>query len=452
MCGIVGGQLAEVDLTTIAHRGPDDAQVVTCGPWLLGHTRLAVQDVTSESRQPMQRGAVTLTFNGELWAPHELRATYMLDCTTTGDTEVFALLLDRFSEDALRYVRGMFAVAWVASDNVLRIARDAYGEVPLHYGFTTDNRFVYGSEIAAVLAHGAHPTTIRWVNPGGIIRVYPDSRIEYDRWHHSPAYGETDDIGALLRQGVRDRLTADVPVGLLVSGGLDSSLIAALAARPDLPAYTAVHHAKSSDHRAARKLAERLGLQLIEVRVPSPTADDLADVVRIIEQPHKAQVEIAWACLHLARRLQKDGIRVVLSGEGSDELLGSYGMSYHGIKQYGWRGYRERTFIGQHRKNFARTNKVFMRYGVEARLPFLHEPFIARILDATQDEVTAHRRHPKAIIAQVAEPLIGADLAWRTKAAFQTDARLDQAAAKAVTDPTRFYRQAFSETFGGVTA
>ena len=93
-----------------------------------------------------------------------------------------------------------------------------------------------------------------------------------------------------------------------------------------------------------------------------------------------------------------------------------------------------------------------MRYGVEARLPFLHEPFIARMLDATQDEVTARRRHPKAILAQVAEPLIGADLAWRAKAAFQTDARLDQAAARAVADPARFYRQTFADTFRGVAA
>ena len=98
------------------------------------------------------------------------------------------------------------------------------------------------------------------------------------------------------------------------------------------------------------------------------TKKDLENLIYKIEMPYKAQIEIAWACDVLARRISEDGFKVVYSGEGSDELWASYGMSYHGIVKDGWYNYRRKLFSGQAHKNFARCNKVFMEYGVEFSL------------------------------------------------------------------------------------
>jgi asparagine synthase (glutamine-hydrolysing) len=416
---------------------------------MLGHTRLAIQDTSSASDQPIVTPLLALTYNGELWNPSPLRESLGGTWDTTGDTEVVVRVIQRHGIDGLSRLDGMFALAWVGDSGSLILARDAYGEIPLHYGFTASGSFAYCSELAPLLSVGVRPDSVRWVDPGTALTVSPDGRITFTRWYESPADTPDASVRDLLRQGVRNREISDVPVAFLLSGGLDSAAVAALSSMKHQVAYTAVHHAKSRDRRLARQVAARLGMQLIEVPVPAPTAQDLEWIVSVIEQPHKAQVEIAWACAYLAKRMQADGIKVVLSGEGSDELLGSYGMAYHGIQKYGWRAYREQTFVGQHRKNFARTNKVFMRYGIEARLPFLHPPLVSHLLARTQDEVTMSKRHPKAILASAVEDLVGSEVAWRPKAAFQTEARLDKAAARAVSDPAKFYREAYASHFGG---
>jgi asparagine synthase (glutamine-hydrolysing) len=450
MCGLIGGtsRLA-LDLSSISHRGPDSYGEAVQDCWRLGHTRLAIQDISDASAQPVVSSSLTVTYNGELWNPDRLRNMLGGAWATTGDTEVVVRMIEQHGTRALAQLDGMFALAWVDESGDLMLARDAHGEIPLHYGTTSDGQFMYCSEIAPLLAHGVQADSVRWVQPGTVLTVTPDGSRSSEQWFALPEDQPTASVRDLLRDGVRNREISDVPVAFLLSGGLDSAAVAALSSMKHRVAYTAVHHAKSRDRRLARQVAARLGMILIEVPVPSPSAADLGSVVQIIEQPHKAQIEIAWACVHLAKRMQADGIKVVLSGEGSDELLGSYGMAYHGIQKHGWRGYREQTFIGQHRKNFARTNKVFMRYGIEARLPFLHPPLVQHLLSRSQEEVTMHKRHAKAILASAVEDLVGSEVAWRPKAAFQTEARLDKAAARAVSDPAKFYRETYASHFGG---
>jgi asparagine synthase (glutamine-hydrolysing) len=451
MCGLIGSSAKlQINLDSIAHRGPDAAAEIVAGYWRLGHTRLAIQDLTDSSNQPVTSNGTVITYNGELWNPEQLRSQLPGQWATTGDTEVVARALGIYGEDALAMFDGMFALAWVQADGILRLARDPYGEVPLHYGLTEDRQFVYCSEITPMLTMGVDPSTIRWVQPGHIVTVTAEGSIESRRWYIEPEDNPNNSVRQLLKTGVRNRLIGDTPMAYLLSGGLDSSAVAALGKPNGAVAYTAVHYTKSRDRRCAHEIAERLGMILIEVPIPVPTADDMKNVIRYIEQPHKAQIEISWACIHLAKRLQADGIKIVLSGEGSDELLGSYGMAYHGIKQHGFRGYREKIFVGQHRKNFARTNKVFMRFGIEARLPFLHPPLVTHLLARSQDEVTMNKRHPKAILASAVEDLIGTSVAWRPKAAFQTDARIDQSAARTISDPAKLYKQTFATEFAGV--
>lgn len=477
MCGLIGGavppHVVRAHLPNIAHRGPDAASAATAGTFTLGHTRLAIQDLSAASEQPwVTRDGLLVTYNGEAWRPAHVRALAEAagappSWRTTGDTEPVAELLARRGIAALPLLdRAMFALAWVDLDGRLYLARDRYGEVPLHIGRARGNRIVYASEVAPLLALGAHPATVTWMPPGHVLTVEPNGTTARMRRWAAPddltperATGDAPArVGALLADGVMDRLTSDAPIAVLASGGLDSSAVIGLARtlRPDveLVAYTAVHDVRSADARHARHVCERWGLPLVEVPVPAPTTDDLTATVRVIEMPHKAQVEIAWACLHLARQLQADGRRVVLSGEGSDELWASYGMSYHGVKAKGWHQFRADTFTGQHRKNFARTNKVFMRHGVEARLPFLDPGLVAYALRLPQHAVTqaAGRRHPKAVLAAACEHVVHPATAWRAKVAFQTGARLDDAAARAVKDPRALYATAHRTHLRGVKA
>lgn len=464
MCGLAGGQVSpevvRAGLDAITHRGPDGDGIITVGAFTLGHVRLAIQDLTTASSQPWPEGSTVLTFNGELWHPELLRAELGGGWRTTGDTEPLARLLDTRGPGALAEVHGMFALAWTDA-GVLYLARDAYGEVPLHYGWTPAGELVYASEIRALQAMGVAPSTVAWFPPGHILTLPPGGRAKLTTWdapHDLRPLSDSNTEAAprlrdLLLAGAYGRMTADASVAALISGGLDSSAVLGLlveaGARPEV--YTAVYDSRSPDLKHARIVASHFGLNLHEVQVPEPTEAALGEAVLAAEMPHKAQVEITLACLHLARAVAADGHRVVLSGEGSDELWASYGNDYFGIRDKGWHRHRYESFTGQHRKNFARTNKVFMAAGVEVRLPFLDPPLVRYALGLTQSAVTADARHLKAVLAQSVEGLgLPRATLWRAKLAFQTGARLDQAAASLVANPRRFYAAEFARSYRGV--
>ena len=470
MCGIVGGtgEPSDAAIAAIAHRGPDGHGVVRRSRFWLGHTRLAVIDTTSASDQPFERGGLSLAYNGELWNYRELRAEMEQAgerFATRGDTEVVAAALLRWGNAALDRFEGMFAMAWVDPTGRLSLARDRFGEVPLHFAHVGD-RFRFASEAKALLALGFRGPEIRWVEPGSVTFVVDAAHVACSRWYDVPAgtfIGTHEDaalaLRPLLERGVADRAVSDVGACLLLSGGLDSSAVAAMY-RPhsrdtEVVAYVAKSDGaeKSRDLRAAREVAESLSIRLIEVRVPAPSASDLSEVVRVIEQTSKAQVEIGWACLKLADAIRGDGWKVVLSGEGSDELWGSYGFSFAGIERDGFRAYREQLFIGQHRKNFARCNKVFMSRGVECRLPFLSTRLVEHALSMTAEQCANGRTGPDsrkdALRAAVAD-LVPDVARRRAKMAFQEGAGLREMAASAVADPARYYRAEHARIFGGM--
>ena len=134
---------------------------------------------------------------------------------------------------------------------------------------------------------------------------------------------------------------------------------------------------------------------------------------------YKAQVEISWACSVLAKRISSDGFKVILSGEGSDELLASYGMSYHGIQEHGFDEYRIRLFGSQERKNFPRCNKIFMKYGIECRLPFLNTELVETVLGFSQEIAWDTKRRPKAVLQDAYIGLLPEQIITRPKLAFQ---------------------------------
>jgi asparagine synthase (glutamine-hydrolysing) len=454
MCGLAGSFNRDIALSVIRHRGPDAEAKVTRGKLTLGHTRLAILDLDHRSDQPFAYRDVLLVYNGEVWNYCEVRAELEKlghTFTTTGDTEVVAAALSEW--DSVEKLHGMFALAWTTNGKTVKLARDRFGEIPLH--MSLQRPFAFASERRALLAMGCHRASICDVEPGETVEACEERILRRKRYYVppiSPTRQGLDEAAGALREsvlrGCRERAISDVPVCTLLSGGIDSAAIAyGLSKVMQITAYTAVMDPRSRDLRTARIVAEQLGIDLVEVRVPQPTSDDLAAVVKIIEMPYKAQVEIGWACLKLSEAIKHDGYKVVFSGEGSDELWASYGFAYHALKTQDWHEYRRDLFLAQARRNFPRTNKVFMAHSVEARLPFLHVPLVELALSLPKNAVQDGPSKPKAVIQRAFEGLLLDEVTHRPKVAFQDGLGLKQAIAAKLADPAKFYRNEYARGF-----
>lgn len=458
MCGIVGGWHPEIEkgVKALLHRGPDAQDVFHLGDLSLGHTRLAILDLDPRSNQPFVYGRTTLVFNGEIWNFKQLRGELEavgLTFKTTGDTEVLAAALDVWGIDALPKVNGMFAIAWAQDDKTLYLARDRYGEIPLH--IAKQRPFCFASELKALKALGCHPKSFDDIQPGHYavvtkreIRqaVYYDISTKPLPVKRSEASGVIYD---LLKNGATERAISDVPVCTLLSGGIDSAAVALFLAKaiPGIVAYTAVYDQKSLDLRSARMVAEMIGVQLVEVKVPLPSANDLRRVIQTIEMPYKAQVEIGWPCLKLAEAMQSDGFKVTFSGEGSDELWASYGFAYHALQTQDWHEYRKDLFLSQARKNFARCNKIFMQHSIECRLPFLHPPLVDYAISLPKSAVQNGRTKPKAVLQEAFIGKLPDYITARPKVAFQDGMGIKSEIAKIIPNPKRYYNVEFDSQY-----
>ena len=351
----------------LAHRGPDDA-----GEWgdqhaWLGHRRLAIVD-PAQGRQPMVRGEpgtasgeTVVVFNGELLNHRELRSileaegsTFRTDC----DAEVAAEAVHRWGENALDRFRGLFALAWYRpAQRKLVLARDPLGVIPLHHA-TVRGGVLFASEPVALLRHpgvdaspdpvvvSAYLSTIRItlgartmfrgvsvLEPGTVARFdlrgeQPD--VEITRWWRPPARGNGDDDGRGLREvmaeSVSAHLMSDVEVCTLLSGGIDSSAIAVEARRelPNIRSFCATGgdgHA-DPDRPAARMVAESLGLDHHEIGLADDSIDRWQNMVAAQMLPLGTPNEIAINAI--AEGIRSQGVKVALSGEGADEILGGY--------------------------------------------------------------------------------------------------------------------------------
>jgi asparagine synthase (glutamine-hydrolysing) len=488
VCGLIAAP-AEVNLAeglaAIAHRGPDAWRLICEDGISMGHARLAVQDLSRAAEQPFAWGPVTLAFNGELFNAPQLKAILLardpeLVLRTTGDTEVLAIALAVLGpQRALPLLNGMFAVAWADTREPGRLfaARDRFGEVPLHVHGPVMGSWppgkaprgtgwgpvIVASELKAFRAMGlkTRPHEIMDVPPGHWLtldreglagcRAFADPVIP-EPAKRTPALGAPGRLRAALETAARRRAVADIPVCTLLSGGIDSAVIALelKALFPGLVAYTAVMDPGSPDLRAAREVAAELGISLREVIVPSPSATDLARVVDVIEMPFKAQVEIGWPCLHLAEAMARDGFRVTYSGEGADELFGSYGFSEFGIRAKGWDGYRRDIIAAQAIRNFPRVNKAFAAHGVEARLPFLDPGVVYLVMAMDRETVQSANSASgrKAVLQRAYQGDLPERILRRGKLAFQDGLGMREAAASAVHDPQRFYRAEYRRAYG----
>ncbi len=349
-------------LGRIVHRGPDGGGTWSDGLCTLGHARLAIIDLTETGRQPIanEDGSIQAVVNGEIYNYRELRAELAARghrLSGTSDSEVVPHLYEEFGPDFVNRLRGMFAIAlWDAPRRRLVLARDRAGKKPLYYAAFAGG-IAFASEMKALFAVdgvdlGIRPQAIHdYLSLGsvpgpqtvyrGIERVPPahvatlgaDGALSARRYW-SLAFlpkhriGRTEalaEIERLLREAVRLRLRSDVPVGCFLSGGIDSGLITALAAQEStasLSTFSIGFTDDAFDERPmARTVARRFGTDHHEFELSSPLAEDLARVVGHYDEPYSGSSALASFAV---ARLAAGSVKVVLNGDGGDEVFAGY--------------------------------------------------------------------------------------------------------------------------------
>lgn len=524
MCGIVGifnikeqtaalRQKALGMSRAIRHRGPDWSGIYAGGSAILCHERLGIVDPAS-GRQPLYApgGRQVLAVNGEIYNHQDIRrhcAGYPFQ--TGSDCEVILALYQRLvasvpAGDAaaalagidrlLNRLGGIFAFAlYDAADDSFLIARDPIGVIPLYIGYDADGKVYVASELKALEGRCERyepflPGHFYWSRQPGLRSYWTVNRFA----NPAPAVAGMDYEGSVravrqaLMEAVRRQLMSDVPYGVLLSGGLDSSVISAIAMRyaahrienggkteawwPRLHSF-AVGLEGAPDLAKARLVAGHIGTVHHEIHYTIQEGlDALRDVIRFIETYDVTTVRASTPMYLLARVIKSMGIKMVLSGEGADEVFGGY-LYFH--KAPSAREFHQETLrklSKLHLYDCLRANKSLAAWGVEGRVPFLDRDF----LDVAMNLNPAFKMCPgktieKKILRDAFADMLPEAVAWRQKEQFSDGVgyswidTLREVAAQSVTDDemahaaTRFpihpprnkeeycYRAIFAECF-----
>ena len=436
MCGIAGiwgsddVRLVERMMASIAHRGPDGSGLHAQADGVLGHRRLAIMDPEGGA-QPLydETATVAIVANGEIYNFPRLRGSLLdrHEFRTTSDTEAVLHLFEERRDRTPPALEGMFAFA-IADPDHLFLARDPIGIKPLYYGHGHDEH------ARPVIAFASEMKSLAdWVDE---LHEFPpgtcfDSRTGFVRYYEVPTATPVErDLSqhvALVRRGleaaVASHLMSDVPVGAFLSGGLDSSVLAALARRHVEELHTfSVGVAGSRDLEAARRVAAHIGSIHHEyVMTPDEVVAKLPEIVHALESFDQDLVRSAiptWFC----SRLAADHVKVILTGEGADELFAGY--AYHRSIRDPATLHRElcRSVSALHDINLQRVDRLTMAHGLEGRVPFLDTGFIELALSippelkmATTDD---GRLVEKWILRAAVEDLLPREIVWRTKEQF----------------------------------
>lgn len=430
MCGILGVYGVETyplegGLQKLAHRGPDGVGQIRRANGALGHTRLAIVDVEGGA-QPIADTAERrwLVVNGEIYNHHRLRARCAdYPFRTQSDSESILALYQKYGPAAVTQLDGMFAFA-LMDETDLVLARDPLGIKPLYYG-TQGGALYFASEVKALQDLVEH---IEEFPPGHVYTTADGFTPYYDVPTVAARAGSLDetppspaDVQTVLREAVHKRLMSDVPLGVFLSGGLDSSIISALVCENHRGVHSFVVGLEGSEDLAASRLmARHLGTQHHEyVYTPQEMIEALPQVIYHLESFDPALVRSAVPNYFLAR-LAGEYVTVVLSGEGADELYSGYGY----LRQFAGdpaRLQRELVEItaALHNTNLQRLDRMTMAHGLEGRVPFLDRASVAAAFAVPiAEKVRNIFSTEKWILRKAFEDLLPPEIAWRGKQKF----------------------------------
>jgi len=371
MCGIFGivklnGEFVNPEeikrgINLLVHRGPDDKGIYTDGPIGLGHTRLSIIDLSRNARQPLRNedASMYLVFNGEIYNFKSLKNILKKKGHTflsRSDAEVVIHGYEEWGENILSYLNGMFAFAiFDKKDRKLFLARDRVGKKPLYYSLN-EKRFIFASELKALLninnsnfsinsqalynyltfGYIPGPQTIYkniyeippshyFIIKNNRINKYEYWNITYDKKRKINFHDAINEIDYLLKEAVKCRLISDVPIGIFLSGGIDSGLITALTSRlSENPVKTLTVSFDDTDFDEsllAKKVSNLYRTKHIEIKISPNIKKDLPFIVKAYDEPFADPSAIPS---YFVAKEAKKYVKVILNGDGGDEIFGGY--------------------------------------------------------------------------------------------------------------------------------
>ena len=426
----------------IRHRGPDWSGIYSGGSAILAHERLSIVDPES-GRQPLYSSdrQQVLAVNGEIYNHQEIRERYAGRYTfqTGSDCEVILALYREKGIHFLENLSGIFAfVLYDEEEDAFLIARDPIGVIPLYIGYDADGTIYVASELKALEGQCERyepflPGHYYWSKTPGMKRYYHRDWMEYDAVKGNDASVEA--VRDALLDAVRRQLMSDVPYGVLLSGGLDSSVISAIAERysekriednmqtraywPRLHSF-AVGLKGAPDLEKARMVAHHIGTVHHEINYTIQEGlDAIRDVIYFIETYDVTTVRASTPMYLLARVIKSMGIKMVLSGEGADEIFGGY-LYFH--KAPSAKDFHEETvrkLSKLYMYDCLRANKSLSAWGVEGRVPFLDKEFLDVAMRTNPEaKMCPGSTMEKKIVREAFADMLPAEVAWRQKEQF----------------------------------
>ena len=426
----------------IRHRGPDWSGIYCGKTAILAHERLSIVDPES-GKQPLFSvdGKQILAVNGEIYNHKDIRKQYegKYEFQTGSDCEVILALYRDKGIDFLEDISGIFAFALYdeESDSFL-IARDQIGVIPLYIGYDSDGKVYVASELKALEGQCERyepflPGHYYWSKDPGMKRWYKRDWFDYDAVKDNPASSE--DIRQALRNAVKKQMMSDVPYGVLLSGGLDSSVISAITQSyserriednsqtkawwPRLHSF-AVGLKGAPDLEKARMVADHIGTVHHEINYTIQEGlDAIRDVIYFIETYDVTTVRASTPMYLLARVIKSMGIKMVLSGEGADEIFGGYLYFHKAPSAEEFHKETVRKLSKLYLYDCLRANKSLAAWGVEGRVPFLDKEF----LDVAMRTNPAAKMCPgktmeKRIVREAFSDMLPEEIVWRQKEQF----------------------------------
>ena len=480
---------------TIRHRGPDWSGIFSNDNAVLAHERLAIVDPRS-GKQPLysKDGKLVLAVNGEIYNHREIRKQFegKYEFLTQSDCEVILALYREKGPAFLEDLNGIFAFAlYDIENNRFLIGRDHIGIIPLYQGWDKDGAYYVASELKALEGYCEKieeflPGQYYYSPDGKPSQWYSHDWMEYENVKDNQS--SVAELRKALEDAVERQLMSDVPYGVLLSGGLDSSIISAVAKKfaarriesgntedawwPQLHSF-AIGLEGSPDLAAARKVAENIGSVHHEINFTVQEGlDAIRDVIYHIETYDVTTVRASTPMYLLSRYIKSMGVKMVLSGEGADEIFGGYLYFHKAPNAEEFHKETVRKLSKLHLYDCLRANKSLASWGVEGRVPFLDKEFmdVAMRLNPA-DKMAGNGKIEKHILRQAFEDYLPSEIAWRQKEQFSDGVgynwidTLKEIASEKVTDEqmenvaTRFpiqppmtkeeyhYRSIYSELF-----
>jgi asparagine synthase (glutamine-hydrolysing) len=453
MCGIVGIFDLKSSSATLRpkaleiskklrHRGPDWSGIYCGEKAILVHERLSIVDPAS-GRQPLysKDGKLVLSVNGEIYNHIEIRKKYegKYDFLTMSDCEVILALYRDKGVDFLDDLNGIFAFALYDTEkDVYLIARDHIGIIPLYMGWDPNGNFFVASELKALEGvcnkiQEFMPGHYLYSKDGTMTRWYSRDWMNFDAVKNNST--NIDDLRQALESAVHRQLMSDVPYGVLLSGGLDSSVISAIAKKyaakrvesgdqqeawwPQLHSF-AVGLKDSPDLVASRKVADYIGTIHHEIHFTVQEGlDAIRDVIYHIETYDVTTIRASTPMYLLSRVIKSMGVKMVLTGEGADEIFGGYLYFHKAPNAQALHEETVRKLSKLHMYDCLRANKSLAAWGVEGRVPFLDKEFIDIAMRLNpEDKLCRDGKIEKHILRKAFEGYLPDNVLWRQKEQF----------------------------------